>query len=178
MDIHRIQSLELVFHRVAKMHGHALHALLSGKEVYPGQPPLLKALVERDGQSQKELAERMNITPATLTVMLGRMEKTGMVVRRPDEADQRVSRVFITEKGRLAFGSLEETQKLMEAACFAQFTPEEQIIFRRLLLQMHENLKQADFRQEEREVARDEPRGHGRKHGKHGDHPKRHRPRI
>ncbi|CAG7618664.1 MarR family winged helix-turn-helix transcriptional regulator [Paenibacillus allorhizosphaerae] len=179
MDIHQTHSLELVFHKVARMHSHAVHALLSGKEVYPGQPPLLKALMERDGQSQKELAERMNITPATLTVMLGRMERTGMVARKPDEADQRVSRVFITEKGRQALDSLEETQKLMEATCFANFTPEEQIIFRRLLLQMFDNLKRADFRQEERDdMPQDESKGHGRKHGKHGGHPKRHRSRI
>ncbi|TVY08123.1 MarR family winged helix-turn-helix transcriptional regulator [Paenibacillus cremeus] len=146
MGIQHIQSLELLFHKVAKLHSNTVHSLLSGKDVYPGQPPLLRALAERDGQSQKELAETMQITPATLTVMLGRMEKTGLVERKPDVTDQRISRVYITAKGHQGLLGVNETMQLMEETCFAMFTTEEKIIFRRLLLQMYDNLNHADFK--------------------------------
>jgi DNA-binding MarR family transcriptional regulator len=144
MDIYEAPSLDLVFVKVAKQHHNVVHALLSGKEVYPGQPPLLRALAERDGQSQKELAEKLQITPATLTVMLSRMEKAGLVIRKQDEADQRISRVFLTEKGRQAHLEVKEVLEGMDALCFHGFTPEEKIIFRRLLLAMYENLRRAD----------------------------------
>lgn len=141
MDIYNAQSLDFVFKMVAKQHHSTVHMLLSGKEVYPGQPPLLRVLSEQDGLSQKELSEKMQITPATLTVMLARMEKTGLVSRKPDEDDQRISRVYLTDRGRQVHKEVKETLQGMDALCFDRFTTEERIIFRRLLLQMYENLK-------------------------------------
>nr|WP_258525640.1 MarR family transcriptional regulator [Paenibacillus sp. YN15] len=144
MDIYKAEHVDSVFRRVSKLHHHTVSAYLSGREVYPGQPPLLRALTERDGQSQKELAEQMGITPATLNVMIARMEKAGLVERRADEADQRISRVYLTDRGRQAHQEVRNMIDLMEKTCFRHFTPEEKMIFRRLLLQMYENLKEAE----------------------------------
>lgn len=143
MDIHQESNMMIVFKQVAKLHHQTASAHLSGKEVYPGQPPLLRALIRQDGQSQKELAEKMNITPATLNVMIGRMEKTGLVERQPDLHDQRISRVYVTEKGKQIHQQIKELTDRMEKICFDRFTVEEKIVFRRLLLQMYDNLKLA-----------------------------------
>lgn len=43
--------------------------------------------------TQTELANRLEIQPATLTVALRRLERNGLVVRSRDPEDQRVSRV-------------------------------------------------------------------------------------
>jgi MarR family transcriptional regulator, organic hydroperoxide resistance regulator len=144
MDIYQTEHVDVVFRRVAKLHHQTVSALLSGKEVYPGQPPLLRALSERDGQSQKELAEKMGITPATLNVMIVRMEKTGLLERRADPEDQRLSRVFLTDKGRASHQEVRNIINLMEDMCFENFNPEEKLVFRRLLLQMYENLKKGE----------------------------------
>lgn len=144
MDIYQTKHVDVVFRRVGKLHHQTVLALLSGKGVYPGQPPLLRALAEQDGRIQKDLAEKMSITPATLNVMIGRMEKAGLVERRPDASDQRISRVFLTENGRKAHDEIKQVIDFMEDTCFDGFTPEEKIIFRRLLLQMYENLNKVD----------------------------------
>lgn len=144
MDIYQVEHVDSVFRRVSKLHHQTVSAYLSGREVYPGQPPLLRALSERDGQSQKELAEQMGITPATLNVMIARMEKAGLVERRADGVDQRISRVYLTERGNHAHQELRNMIDLMEKTCFRHFSPEEKMIFRRLLLQMYENLKEAE----------------------------------
>ncbi|MNN74578.1 hypothetical protein D3C81_1907890 [compost metagenome] len=72
------------------------------------------------------------------------MEKAGLVVRRADEADQRISRVYLTEQGLRAHQEVRNMIDLMEKTCFRHFTPEEKMIFRRLLLQMYENLQEAE----------------------------------
>jgi len=133
-------SLHAVFMRVLRTHRHAMHNLLQDQVVYPGQPPLLNALSEQDGQSQKELAERLHIKPATVTVMLSRLEKNELIERRPDEKDQRVSRVYLTDKGKAAHTEVKKALKVMEARCFADFTPEEEELLRKLLMQMYANL--------------------------------------
>ncbi|MFD0682185.1 MULTISPECIES: MarR family winged helix-turn-helix transcriptional regulator [unclassified Paenibacillus] len=141
MDTHTSDSLHSVFMRVLRTHRHTMHSLLQDQEVYPGQPPLLFALSKQDGQSQKELAERLHIKPATLTVMLNRTEKNGLVERKPDDKDQRISRVYLTDKGREAHEEVRNAFKIMEAQCFENFTVEDQELLRKLLLQMYDNLK-------------------------------------
>lgn len=135
------ESLYQVFTQVIRRHFHRTHALFDKLGLYPGQPPLLFALRKSDGQSQKELAEKMHIKPATITVMLGRMEKADLVERRPDPSDQRISRVYLKERGREVLKKLEETMSEIEAQCFANFSEEERILLRRLLMQMRDNLQ-------------------------------------
>ena len=46
------------------------------------------------------MARALNLSPATMTVTLKRMEKAGLVLREMDEHDQRILRVHLSEKGR------------------------------------------------------------------------------
>ncbi|MBU5592250.1 MarR family transcriptional regulator [Clostridium sp. MSJ-4] len=140
MSFFESDSLYHVFHQVLRFHYHRTHMLLDEIGMYPGQPPMLMVLHKMDGQSQKELAEKLKIKPATITMMLKRMEKAELVERRQDPEDQRISRVYITEKGRKAWEQLQDIMKIIEEECFGNFTQEEQVLLRRLLMQMRDNL--------------------------------------
>jgi MarR family transcriptional regulator, organic hydroperoxide resistance regulator len=140
MHIESHHSLNRIFATTARRHYQVLHDRLSGHHVFPGQPPLLRALLMKDGQSQKELAKDLQIAPATLTVMLRRMEKHGLVSRRQDAADQRVSRVFLTERGMEAHVAVREALIQMEDLSFRNFTDNEKDEFRILLTKMLTNL--------------------------------------
>ncbi|HEX7712714.1 MAG TPA: MarR family transcriptional regulator [Bacillota bacterium] len=133
-------SVYTLFGRVVRLHYCRMHMLLEKVGVYPGQPPLLLTLGKTDGQSQRELAEKLRIKAATITVMVKRMESAGLVERRNDPDDQRITRVYLTDLGRVVLGKVRETLKAMEGECFCNFTAEEQIILRRLFMQMRENL--------------------------------------
>jgi DNA-binding MarR family transcriptional regulator len=126
---------------VLKLYRQNVDSLIQSYDVFPGQPPLLMRLAKKDGQIQKELADKLNIKPATLTVMINRMQKAGLVERKPDPRDHRVSRVYLTEKGRLAVTAVKEALQIIELKCFEHFSMEEKLLFRRLLQQMHDNLE-------------------------------------
>ena len=49
--------------------------------------------------NQKKLAERLKITPATLSVRLQRLEKAGFIEKIPDRNDKRNFTLHTTEKG-------------------------------------------------------------------------------
>ena len=134
-------SLYAVFSRVIRYHYSRVHMLLEKIGVYPGQPPLLFILGKQNGQSQNELAKKIHLKAATMTVMLNRMERAGLIERRSDENDQRVSRVYLTEQGKQLGLKVNETLMVMEEECFQNFTTEEKVLLRRLLLQMLDNLK-------------------------------------
>ncbi len=133
-------SLQSLFLQVTRLHHRLLHARLGALGLFRGQPPILHLLREQDGCSQREIAERFHLQPATVTDTLQRMEKAGLLHRRPDLADLRVSRVYLTDKGRETILEADRVLAATAEECFAGFTPEERASLLRLLKQMQQNL--------------------------------------
>jgi DNA-binding MarR family transcriptional regulator len=61
---------------------------------------LLANLEREDGQTLAALSRRMLVTAGNLTGLVDRAERDGVVERRPDPSDRRLSRVFLTSRGR------------------------------------------------------------------------------
>ena len=51
-----------------------------------------------DGISQEELSSYLNIDEANTTRAIRKLEKEGYVVRKRDEKDKRIKRIYLTEK--------------------------------------------------------------------------------
>lgn len=66
---------------------------------YP-QYLVMLALWEEDELSVRELGARLWLDSGTLTPLLKRMAAAGLIERRQDAADRRVSRACLSEKGR------------------------------------------------------------------------------
>lgn len=64
------------------------------------QARLLLILAHSEGENQAFYAERLEVEPISLARMLDRMEESGRVERRPDPADRRAWRVYLTAAGR------------------------------------------------------------------------------
>lgn len=73
---------------------------LNDEKLYKGDPRLLMYIAQTEGSSQTNIAKHLCIKPATLTVMIKRMESAGLIRRQQDEFDMRTLRVYITEEGR------------------------------------------------------------------------------
>lgn len=141
MDFIKEESMQHVFGQIMRLHYVRCHELLENTGAYHGQPPLLFSLYKQNGQSQKELSDKIGIKPATITVMIKRMEKAGLVERRQDDKDQRVSRIFITDKGIEVCKEVAVVTRQLEEECIVNFSNEELILMRRLLMQVRDNLK-------------------------------------
>jgi MarR family transcriptional regulator, organic hydroperoxide resistance regulator len=61
---------------------------------------VLDALVEQDGLTPGQIAERLEVSGPTAVKMAQRMEAKGVVERRRDDPDGRLVRVYLTERGR------------------------------------------------------------------------------
>ena len=69
-------------------------------ELTPPQFALLAFLWQQDGLTQVELSEKGQIDRTTLGGLIDRLEKTGLVERRPHPRDRRAHMVHLTERGR------------------------------------------------------------------------------
>ncbi len=58
----------------------------------------LEALTREDGLSLKELSGRMALSHSTVSGIVDRLERRGLVGRRTDERDRRYSRIFLSQK--------------------------------------------------------------------------------
>ncbi|MBN1874502.1 MAG: MarR family transcriptional regulator [Anaerolineae bacterium] len=134
------EPLDFLLAQICKLHRARAHTLLEELGLYHGQPPMLFALWDQDGQTHRELAERLHVQAATTTKMVQRMEKVGFVERRADPEDQRVSRVYLTDTGRAIKEDVQQVWRRTEEETFSGFTLEEHVLLRRFFLHMRENL--------------------------------------
>lgn len=109
--------------------------------LHPGQLPMLWLLGTKDGLSQREIAERLKIKPPTVTMTIRRLEKMELLYRKQDEKDQRVSRIYMTDKGRECFGKIREIMRRNEELMFLGFDETEICLIRRFFKQILENVK-------------------------------------
>ena len=140
-DLETVPSLGLMGIVVHKIKNRA-------KEMYQefdmngSQASILFTLYQRDAMSQKDLAALLNVTPPSITSSIQKMEREGYLTRRPDEADQRVMRLTLAEKGRSCIQNIRTVAAQMEELMFRGMREEETKMLRRMLLQIYENLEQ------------------------------------
>jgi len=70
--------------------------------VRPAYLGSLMSLWREDGLKMIDLGRRAGLEPSTMTGLLDRMERDGLVERRADPADRRVLKIFLTEAGNQA----------------------------------------------------------------------------
>lgn len=102
---------------------------------------ILVILWEREGITQKELAERLYKDQTNIARMLFKLEKKGFIYRVTHETDRRSLRVYLTDKGHeikneILAPSIEAYKKTIEG-----LTEEEVETFRRILSVMYDNVK-------------------------------------
>ena len=66
----------------------------------PSYGSVLLPLYEDDGLRMGELARRARLSKQTMTTLVRRVERDGLVERRADPDDGRASLVFLTERAR------------------------------------------------------------------------------
>ena len=135
-----LETMDFILANICHLHHTRARQLFEAIGLHRGQPSVLLALWEREGLTQTELAEKLKNTPATVTKMLQRMERAGFLTRKPDPADQRLSRVYLTEAGKHIQSKVEVMWQTMETENFAGFTPEERTLLHGFLMQIRQNL--------------------------------------
>lgn len=113
--------------------------------VHPGQLPVLRVISEREGISQRQLAKVLHIKPPTVAVTVKRLEKAELVCRRTDPMDMRISRMYLSEKGKNIHKEIcslmEENEKILTNG----FSEEELDHMRGLIQKMISNLNEMDW---------------------------------
>ena len=132
-----------IFHQMMAMQTLLMRQLmkrLEGTAISTGQPKVLAYLRSHEGRPQKEIASACLIEPGSLTVLLNRMEKQGMIERRFRDGDRRSRCIFLTAYGRELAERVIEEFYAVEALAFEGIPKEECAQFAALCGKVLENL--------------------------------------
>ncbi|MGF1472841.1 MAG: MarR family winged helix-turn-helix transcriptional regulator [Rubrobacteraceae bacterium] len=127
--------------KVCRMHRGNVGELLAEVGLHVGQEMVLIELWETDGLRGGELAVRLGVEPPTITKMLRRLEKCGLVERRRDPEDARSYRIFLTAKGRSLEEPVTRCWERVEEKTLAGLSPEERRAFHALLTKVRAELE-------------------------------------
>lgn len=120
-----MSELLRLFTRASKLMRAAADDAMSPHGVRVGQNLLLEVLWEDDGLTPGELAGRLRLTTPTVVNAATRMETAGLVTRRRDEADARLVRLYLTERGKAAQEPVQRARAELERRATADLTAEE-----------------------------------------------------
>jgi DNA-binding MarR family transcriptional regulator len=134
------ESIGFLLSMICKAHRTCVNDALIEIGLYAGQDNFLWQLRRHDGLTHSQMVERLCVQPPTVSKMLDRLERTGLVTRRPDSEDNRISRLYLTEQGRNSENAVCSAWHDLEQRMTENLTLEERILLRRLLLQVLENL--------------------------------------
>jgi DNA-binding MarR family transcriptional regulator len=100
MRFSRNDSATYLAAQLAKRFSKALNRRAVALGFSPGQFPVLLELWNEDGLTQRQLLDRVDVEQATLANTLARMERDGLIDRKPHPRDRRAQIIELTEKGR------------------------------------------------------------------------------
>lgn len=110
-------------------------------DLKPWQAGIIFVLSKSGGLSQRELAAKLHQTPSTVTSAIQKMEKLGYIERKPDEHDQRVIRLNVTEKSKAYMDAVLDMMNMLEDTMMKGMSMEEKLLLRRFLLHMKDNIE-------------------------------------
>lgn len=90
--------------------------------------------VKRKGKCKlSDIADKVEVKPSAVTVMIDRMERAGYVVRRDDPADRRSILVELTASGEEMLAQAVSLRNELIQDYFSRLEPEERVILTKLL---------------------------------------------
>lgn len=134
------ESIMIILHQLMHLSEYQAMRGLEQMDLKPGQAGILFWLGREGELSQRRLAEKLGITPPSVTTALRKLEAKGLIGKEGDPADQRIQRIHLTEAGKEMLGELKRIVGEMEQVIFRGISQEEKLLLRRLLLDMRENL--------------------------------------
>ena len=92
-------------------------------EVRPSYGSVLLPLFEEDGLQMGELARRSRLSKQTMTTLVRRVERDGLVSRRADPGDARATLIFLTDRARAFEPAAAEVLRQLDRAVRSRLDP-------------------------------------------------------
>ncbi|KXF56487.1 hypothetical protein AXA44_34495 [Rhodococcus sp. SC4] len=126
-------DLNWLLHRTAQRFGESMDQAAQRQGGSMRAHLVLSALIHEPGRSQLALGAALGLDKTTLMTLVDRLERQGLVVRKPDPADRRVRVPEITDTGRALHARVVPAMQAVECELLGILSPAEQDALRAIL---------------------------------------------
>jgi len=124
----------LIFTAQQKLRTHLSNAMVrENVRVTPAQAGILFLLKEKEGRTMSELSQILSIDNSTITGLVDRLEKAGLVRRDASPHDRRASHVYIKPDGIQEMNKAKKIVMKVNQEIKDGFTAEELEAFKKIL---------------------------------------------
>jgi len=136
-----IHSIGFLLGTICKVRRNTANDKLAKYGIHAGQDIVLYYLSLEDGQTVSQLMTDICVKPATISNTINRMVSNGLIDKVKDENDNRVSRIFLTEKGKEVVVEVRQIWRTLEVQMNEGLSEEEKQVLRKLLNHLISNLE-------------------------------------
>jgi MarR family transcriptional regulator, transcriptional regulator for hemolysin len=140
LDLDR--SFGFLVHDVARLFGRRFSHNGGRLGLTRAQCRTLSYLARHEGINQAGLADLLEIRPMTLVRQIDRMQEAGWIERRPDPADRRARRLYLTAKARPILGRIWSVANATRDEALAPLSAAEAEQLIELLRRVHSTLSE------------------------------------
>lgn len=126
--------------------GHTMRHISEGKG---SQQRILILLLETNGMTQKDLTCRLGVQPGSVSEVISKLEKSGLLVRTTSEEDHRTMNLLLTDKGKAAAQEAYAIRTQRHEKMFAILSQQEKNTLLHLLEKINEDWDEKFRKQEE-----------------------------
>jgi len=124
----------LIFTAQQKLRTHLSNMMIrENVKVTPAQAGILFLLSEKDGRTMSELSQILSIDNSTITGLVDRLEKMGLVRRKASPSDRRASHVHVNPEGIEEMNKAKRIVRKVNQEIKNGFTVEELESFKKIL---------------------------------------------
>lgn len=121
--------------------GQAINNAVTDLELTAAQGHIMGFITHRaNPPCAKDIEEAFQLSHATVSGLLSRLEKKGFIEFRPDENDRRCKRIYLLEKGRKLDEAVNNSIVATENRLVQGFTEDEKALFAQFLTRAMANM--------------------------------------
>lgn len=132
---------------MALVHGRIKRAVFRqafASGLHPGQPKVLEYVFAHPGCTQGDICAAWGVDKSTMSGLIERLERDGLIRCEKGEGDRRKKAVYLTEQGCLTWQPVQQKIRRLEEVAWQGIGPERRQAFLETLEQIDENLKQME----------------------------------
>jgi len=134
-----LYDLSKSFDKVAAMRRVSLWHVFAAEGLHFGQLRILEHIIENERCTQNDIAEKLNVSPASIALSTKRLQKAGMIKKCEDVDNRRCNILTVTEKGLATSNQCRSELDLFDEKLFSGVSEEERALFLDILNRLLKN---------------------------------------
>ncbi len=125
--------------RVAMMRRVSMGRVFGSRGLHFGQLRILEHIINNEGCTQNDIAEKLDVSPASIALSTKRLQKAGMLKKSEDNENRRCNILTVTEKGMETLECCRRDLDLFDEKIFDGINEDERIFLYDILERIIKN---------------------------------------